>query len=198
MICTDCKATNPANFRDPGQHRCNECHRKNRAKASREFRARRAVLPERHCAHCKNLLPASKFSGGNALCRGCYNSYQNERHASNPYIKLTTLRSTARGNAIAHGKSSGTPIPFNITKEHLHRLWDEQKGRCYYTGVPLTYASDRADTAISIDRTDPEKGYVEGNVVLASWGFNRMKQNFTLDDLADKCRRFLGWYERHG
>jgi len=62
----------------------------------------------------------------------------------------------------------------------------------------LTYASDRADTAISIDRTDPEKGYVEGNVVLASWGFNRMKQNFTLDDLADKCRRFLGWYERHG
>lgn len=190
MPCADCNTTDPSDFTKPGQHRCDECHRKNRAKASREYRARRAALPKRSCAHCKRVLPASKFTGGNALCRECYNAYQNERNASCPYIKLTTLRSTAKGNA----RSRKTPVPFNLTKEHLHKLWDEQEGRCFYTGIEMTYASDRADTAVSIDRMKPELGYVEGNVVLASWAFNRMKQDFTLDDLADKCRRFLEWY----
>lgn len=191
MLCSDCQTTDPMKFRSPNQHRCDECRRKNRARASREYRARQAALPERACARCKEVLPASKFTGGNALCRGCFNAYQNERNASDPYIKLTTLRSTARGNA----RSRKAPVPFDLTKEHLHHLWDEQKGCCYYTGVPLTFASDRSPTAVSIDRKVPHLGYVEGNVVLASWAFNRMKQDFTLDELAERCRLFLDWYE---
>jgi len=52
----------------------------------------------------------------------------------------------------------------------------------------------RADTSVSLDRKIPELGYVEGNVVLACWAFNRMRQDFKLDVLVN-CRRFLDRHE---
>ena len=39
------------------------------------------------------------------------------------------------------------------------------------------------DNSVSFDRTDPDKGYVTGNVVVMSWKANRLKNNATKEDL---------------
>lgn len=70
-------------------------------------------------------------------------------------------------------------------------MWATQEGRCFYTNLPLTYAGDRAHSAVSIDRLNPNLGYNPSNVVLCCWGFNRIKTDFSESDLAAYCRAFL-------
>lgn len=61
----------------------------------------------------------------------------------------------------------------NITAAYLKELWDEQKGVCPYTGwqliLPITSSrgwksKQEKYKRASLDRIDPSKGYVEGNV----------------------------------
>ncbi len=76
---------------------------------------------------------------------------------------------------------------------HLRELWEQQQGRCHYTGrtMALTgYHAGNIHTA-TVDRQVPALGYVRGNVVLCCSFVNRMKQDFTLDELLDYCEELL-------
>jgi len=146
-------------------------------------------MPNRICPGCREDLPKARFSGGNTLCRDCHNDYNKRWRSSSPKARLSHLHNTARNNVRALG------LPFDITPEHLCEIWSKQGGLCYYTGEPLTFSGDRSNTAVSLDRKVPEKGYVQGNVVLACWGFNRMKTDLTMQELKTYCRSFLA---RHG
>ena len=56
--------------------------------------------------------------------------------------------------------------------------------RCPVFGIPLDVAAEtNADNLPSIDRKDPSKGYVKGNVWVISWRANRLKNNATLEEL---------------
>jgi hypothetical protein len=55
---------------------------------------------------------------------------------------------------------------------------------CPILGIPLDYFNEvMADNSPSLDRVDPNGGYVPGNVVIVSMKANRIKQNGTLDDI---------------
>lgn len=85
-------------------------------------------------------------------------------------------------------------LEFNLTAEYLVKLWQEQDGKCYYTGnsMDLHAANEnRRSPHIdfpSIDKLTPSLGYVEGNVVWTLYGVNRMKNNFTKDEFIDFCK----------
>ena len=68
-----------------------------------------------------------------------------------------------------HRKNRGKSYEIDIDRAFLRQLWDEQKGFCFWTQIPmLTYSIyKRHPQLVSIDRIDSEKGYGEGNVVLA-------------------------------
>lgn len=57
----------------------------------------------------------------------------------------------------------------NIDRGYLRQLWDEQRGLCFWTQIPmLTYSVyKRHPQLVSIDRIDSDKGYSDSNVVLA-------------------------------
>jgi len=188
--CTVCEKPKPLDEFPGKAQRCLECRKEANRQKQQRYRERLAAMPNRVCPHCEQDLPASAFTGGNTLCRACHRDYQNAWRCSSPQRKLKQLRNAARNNARKQG------VPFDLPVTHLEALWEQQEGKCLYTGTELTWASDRADTAISLDRRVPAEGYVEGNVVLACWAFNRMKQNFTFEELAGYCRRYLDWYER--
>lgn len=89
--------------------------------------------------------------------------------------KVRILVSTARARAKERG------VPFSITTADLARVTN-----CPILGIPMDFAKKgrgAADNSPSIDRIDPAKGYVPGNVWIISSKANRMKSDATLQEL---------------
>ena len=84
-------------------------------------------------------------------------------------------------------------IPFNITKEDLKYLWDEQKGLCALSGIPMTYELDngRIYTNVSVDQILPNKGYTIDNIQLVCMGINQMKSDLDMSTLLFLCKSLL-------
>lgn len=78
-------------------------------------------------------------------------------------------------------------LPFDIDAEYVASITPEV---CPVFGVVLSMAEGTAqDSSPSLDRMDPVKGYVKGNVQVISNKANMMKQNASRDDL----RIFAEW-----
>jgi hypothetical protein len=72
-------------------------------------------------------------------------------------------------------------LDFDLTEDHLESIWT---GVCPILEVPLDIRASRSESyAPHIDRIDPSKGYVKGNVQWLSARANRLKNNMTRDEL---------------
>lgn len=187
--CSLCHQDFPKEGYPHHSSRCFACKKQKDAERTKAYRARVACRSERTCSSCKQTLNSEAFSPSSNWCKHCTNLYQAKRSGSTPQHRLAHLVRGAKHNAKMLG------VPFEITKEHLLHLWETQGGKCYYTGIDLTYSGDRGMSAASVDRKIPSLGYVEGNVVLAAWSFNRMKQNYTFNELAFLCEQYLQWFK---
>ena len=69
----------------------------------------------------------------------------------------------------------------------------KQNKTCYWTGKDFDMISQYKDKSrpvdnfISVDKLDPDKGYVEGNVVLCLWKVNQLKNNLTSSEFIAFC-----------
>ena len=68
-------------------------------------------------------------------------------------------------------------LEYNLTFETTKRLMGYT--RCYYTNVEFNDTTN----IFSIDRVDPKKGYVEGNVVSCTVEINSKKANLTIEEI---------------
>ncbi len=105
--------------------------------------------------------------------------------AKNPVAYLCTI---GRSRAKKYG------IPFTISPADL--VWPK---RCPIMKIPLVVgrgcsekSGGTAHNAASLDRIDPRKGYVPGNVQIVSMLGNRMKQ----DANPEQLRAFANWVRR--
>jgi hypothetical protein len=74
-------------------------------------------------------------------------------------------------------------LEFNLTVADVRRLIVAK--RCYYTGVVLKRGEVQDTTCNwSIDRKDPTKGYIKGNVVASDIRVNRLKANLTKQEIS--------------
>jgi hypothetical protein len=73
-------------------------------------------------------------------------------------------------------RAKRTDTPFDLTANDL--IVPEF---CPVLGIPLRFSDKgRGDNTPSVDRIEPDKGYVRGNVAVISWRANRMKSKFEL------------------
>ncbi len=61
-----------------------------------------------------------------------------------------------------------------ITMRDIFNTWNKQKGKCYYSGLPMNYESH--EWRLSLERLDPSKGYLPNNIVLCCLEFNTIIQ----------------------
>jgi len=84
------------------------------------------------------------------------------------------------------------PCMSKLLGRYLVKLWDESKQTCYYTGRKMDLKGyPENPNAVTVDRVIPEKGYVEGNIVLCTSIANRAKQNMKYAQLISFCEEIL-------
>lgn len=81
---------------------------------------------------------------------------------------------------------------FNIDEKYLLKVYKIQKGRCAYTHKKLLIYTEYERRKLkhffhpakaSVDRIDPSKGYIKGNVQLVSLRFNAIKNDLNNNEM---------------
>lgn len=97
-----------------------------------------------------------------------YTAYMREKYRNDPIH---------RAKQIARVKKRG--VEFSLTEDDI-----VVPVFCPVLGISIAFEDGpRRDSTPSIDRIDPKKGYVPGNVQVVSWRANKIKQDATLDEL---------------
>lgn len=92
----------------------------------------------------------------------------------------------------ARSRSKQKGYQTDLTTEYLKQLWENQNGICPYTGIKMEISRTSQDedikktpTKASLDRIDPNIGYVQGNVEFVCYCINVAKNNFTKQQMLD-------------
>lgn len=120
-------------------------------------------------------------------------AYERNKRQTDPIAKE---KFNAKGRAVYHKIASERPwqhslvrckqrakksgVECTIDVDYLKSIWTDV---CPILGIPLIVAKGKlTDNSPSVDRIDPSKGYVPGNVVVISNRANVIKSYGTLDE----------------
>jgi uncharacterized protein (DUF3084 family) len=132
-----------------------------------------ASWPDNHkrCRGCDAILPFAEFHrqkqtlfGLNNYCKLCRHPRSVSDYAKKPIEQLIYER--AKSRARKHG------VPFDIDVEDI-----DVPSLCPALSIPLERSDTITDNTPSLDRIDPAKGYVRGNIAVISNKANRIKSN---------------------
>lgn len=137
---------------------------------------------------CKRELPLDMFyanrdgkGGLFSKCKNCFlakrKTYMEEKKTTDPItVKLWSMLANASQRSITK------KLPFTIDMAHLRELVVDV---CPYLGIPMRWESKltTSDNSPSLDKILPELGYVPGNVIIASYRANTIKQNANPEEL---------------
>ena len=168
---------------------CKDCITTNSNKSNRVHKKDNTYL----CTLCDTYKEASAFNtdstnthrdGLDLRCRECRKKQSRksriEIFKDNPLDKLLTSRLCGARN---RAKNKG--LAFNLTKESLLNMWEEQNGKCAISGIEMTHIAcfGRIATNLSIDKIDPLKGYTKENTQLVCMAVNQMKSDLSMEEL---------------
>ena len=165
------------------------------------------------CFKCEKWLDISCFNknpqgtgGVGKMCRQCYNSHPS-------VIRSEKWRAEKRRQALEKGDiesyikfrvdcirtiSKRKGVNFDLDSQYMLDLWKKQNGLCHYTRMPMKRIMKQmgfqAWDSPSVDRKDPEKGYVKGNVVWCTFAANSFKQSLTEIQFRDAVKTIRWWF----
>lgn len=159
-------------------------------------------MEKKTCNKCNEEKPLKEFYYHRTRkvyafsCRKCNSEsckiYQNKQRtdASINFIMSTRAAEIRRGK-----KNTEIPVAKNLGKL-LIKQFELQNGNCYYSGVKMTIRGFPADLAMTVDRIVPEKGYVEGNIVLCCAIVNKIKTSLTINELFEWIKKIKNNLEK--
>ena len=134
-------------------------------------------------------------------------SYRNNRDSRCPKCKLEQIKSNRNKysgeeklNAILLSRFHGAQdralknnIPFDITLNDIRLIWEQQKGLCAISKLPMTFDlyQGRTFTNVSIDQINPHLGYTKENIQLVCMAVNQMKSDMSLEELYMFCEAII-------
>ncbi len=93
-----------------------------------------------------------------------------ESHGWRTYMRLRAAKVKAVDKTKPYGKGCVT-----VSASQLLAKLKEQKGRCYYSHIPMRFGS-RIDWQCSVERLNNKVGHSDANTVLVCLEFNTTKQ----------------------
>lgn len=125
----------------------------------------------------------------------------------------TYTRENHRWTSTGTGKVSGTlmtylkrkalerGIGFHLTSEQLWELYNQQKGLCALSGVPIILETkinsqnniDRTNHTASLDRIDNSKPYTLDNVQWIHKVLNHMRRQYSVEEYVDWCEKVAAY-----
>lgn len=180
----------------------------------------------KQCYTCKETKPLSEFrpmsrsaDGLMYSCKDCYNEYQVAYRKRNlekkrgwqkkAYKKmrespekwermLTKTKDYIDGHKERYllwktrSRSKEGGIPNNLDESDI--VIPET---CPVLGIPIERSTGKhSDNSPTVDRINPELGYVKGNVLVVSFKANRLKSNATVEELRKVYEFYAGMVAR--
>ncbi|MCP1937389.1 hypothetical protein J2R95_003184 [Bradyrhizobium japonicum] len=99
------------------------------------------------------------------------------------WLTPTSYQRTRIGVAFRNAKQNAKAkvLPFDLDVDYLLSIFPTDYV-CPVLGIDMKFGGDR-DNSPSLDRIEPAKGYVKGNVAFISDRANRIKSDATLEEL---------------
>lgn len=125
---------------------------------------------EWQCSHCKTFKGTEQFydiAGGglSSHCRECNRERLNAYYRTLRGLVQTLVRG-ARSRSLARG------LRPTLVLDHVLDMLLEQRGCCFYSGVPLELTLPNSHWRVSLERLDNIRGYTKENCVLIAAEFN--------------------------
>lgn len=152
---------------------------------------------------CKHGHRAERFTSTSSCC-ACQDKHNKEYRRT----EKSKMVSRARYDRIyredparflydrALGRSRRKDLPFDLTVEYIRSIWPSDN-KCPVFGIELApevgepgLPASAGVGSPSLDRIDPKKGYVQGNVAVISMKANQIKASATD---AEDLRRVAKW-----
>ena len=73
-----------------------------------------------------------------------------------------------------------------MTESILQKVWDSQGHVCKLTGIKLD--SQHSLYKPSLDRIDPNRGYVCGNIRIVAWIVNKCRMDLSDQEFVEMCK----------
>jgi hypothetical protein len=129
--------------------------------------------------HCNNPKQIKKD-----VCDGCYYRFHGElgMHMSE-VVRLMIKRAIERNK-----------FEVKVTKNDIYEVWPSDNS-CVIMDTPFTIGGD-LDTSPSLDRINPIRGYVSGNIQIISNLANRMKNNADDEQLLRFSHYYIEYYRK--
>ena len=136
-----------------------------------------------YCRYCKNYIPLDKLHV-NFTKRGCNICQQD-------YVK--NKKSTLSGylsSLLTYSRQNKSKMIHDITLDFLKELYNNQNGKCAYSGLQLLLPlNNNNDWIMSLERIDTSMGYIIKNVCLICREFNSMDRSILSNKITGSC----GW-----
>lgn len=101
--------------------------------------------------------------------------FENAETNIGPWLSITILTDSAK-----RARKNGWG--FDLDREYLIKLWNEQQGLCAVSGIKMQTESGTREIKnpyrASLDRIDNEKGYIRGNVRFTTHWVNNAKSTW--------------------
>jgi len=83
-------------------------------------------------------------------------------------------------------RANRSDLSFNLDPEYIQMLWKTQNAKCWYSGLFMKISKNKVGFfSPSLDKLDPNLGYIKGNVVLCLFAVNSFKQELIAKDFID-------------
>jgi len=132
------------------------------------------------CGTIKSVTQSSLRGGTTLGCKKCHHARLGKRHPIG-YL-FAQFKSTAKKRNIS----------FEITKDYVYSILEKQNFKCALTDLPIKIVpalqrTKTNSTTASIDRINPNKGYINGNLQWVHRDINWMKYIFSQEDFIKYC-----------
>lgn len=86
-------------------------------------------------------------------------------------------------------------IPFKLEITEAWQVFQQQRGLCAMTGLPLQLNSTRAQSTGSLDRLDAAKPYEPGNIQWVLKEVNVARNTLGVEEFVELCRKVTAHHD---